>query len=71
MSRKYVVQHVGRIVCGSAIEEDEWKKLSEHKTESAAWKRITKETEHLQWGWWDDHYRVLMIENGKMTRIYK
>ena len=56
---KYTVQHVGYPVAGRPIRPDEWATLSTHKTESAAWKRIEKETAHLQYGQWDDHYRVL------------
>jgi hypothetical protein len=54
----YTVQHVGYPVAGRPIRPDEWATLSTHKTESAAWKRVTRETSHLQSGQWDDHYRV-------------
>lgn len=65
---KYIVQHTGYPVGARAIRPDEWVKLSEHKTESAAWKRIEKETAHLDYGQWDDHYRVIAPDGSVCSR---
>lgn len=59
MSKKFTVMHTGYPVAGRGIEDHEWKKLSEHDTESAAWKRVGREREHLDYGTWDDHYKVI------------
>ena len=56
---KYTVMHVGYPVAGRPIREEEWKVFSTHKTESAAWKKVHGEREHLGPYQWDDHYRVI------------
>lgn len=55
----YTVQHIGHPIAGRPIQPDNWKTYSTHLTESAAWKRIAKATAHLDYGSWDDHYRVI------------
>ena len=62
--KKYTVQHVGYPVAGRPIRPDEWATYSTHETESAAWKSVTRATSHLDYGQWDDHYRVL-DQDGK------
>ena len=58
MSKKYTVQHLGYPTT-KVIQEDEWKDYSKHASEKAAWRAITKATQHLDHGSWNDHYRVL------------
>lgn len=53
----YTVQHVGYPTTN--VTPEMWKTYSTHATESAAWKRIQKATAHLDYGQWDDHYRVI------------
>lgn len=64
---KYTVQHIGYPTT-SAISESAWKTYSTHETESAAWKAIDKATAHLQYGQWDDHYRVIAPDGSKCNR---
>lgn len=57
-TKVYTVQHLGYPTT-EAIRPEQWKTYSTHKTESAAWKRIKKARAHLEYGSWDDHYRVI------------
>jgi len=59
MKTAYTLMHVGYPVAGRPIREDEWKFLSVHASESAAWKRYEKHTAHLDGNSWDDHYKVI------------
>jgi hypothetical protein len=63
-TKKYTVQHIG-YPTSSIIPESAWKTYSTHATESAAWKSINKATAHLDYGSWDDHYRVI-APNGEI-----
>jgi hypothetical protein len=56
---KYTVMHTGYPVAGRAIQPEEWKIYSVHKTKSAAWKKVVKAISHLGPGEWDDHYKVI------------
>lgn len=66
--QKYTVQHTGYPVAGRPIDESEWETLSTHETESAAHKRVSKATEHLDYGQWDDHYRVIGPDGQRLSR---
>lgn len=59
MAKKYILQHVGYPVAGRAIRKDEWKTHSLHTTENAAFLEMAAATSHLDYGQWDDHYRVI------------
>lgn len=66
--KKYTVQHVGYPVAGRAIRPDEWTTYSTHQSESAAWKSVTRATAHLDYGQWDDHYRVIAPDGTTCAR---
>jgi hypothetical protein len=60
----YKLMHVGYPVSGRAIRTDEWKVLSVHASEGAAWKKFEKCTAHLGTSW-DDHYILLGPDGEK------
>lgn len=68
MSGKYTVQHVGYPVAGRPIRDDEWKNYSKHASLKAAYRAIDKATSHLDYGSWDDHYRVIAPDGSHPDR---
>ena len=62
---KYTVMHTGKPFAGY-IPAGAWHKLSDHKTLSAAVKRIKREWSHLPPNTWDDHYKIL---DGEGKRV--
>jgi len=67
---KYILQHLGYPTT-SRIEDHQWKKLSVHTTASAAYKAMDKRNSHLEYGQWDDHYRVIDSAGNLCQREYK
>lgn len=69
MSYQFVLQHTGRPF-SAPIPEEAWKDLSKHTSLSAARKAHRKaldaRDERCGPGAWDDHYRVLPLQNVKM-----
>ena len=57
--KKYKLQRVGYPVAGRNITSDEWKDYSNHSSLWAAIRKMDKCQEHLDYGSWDDHYRVI------------
>lgn len=55
----YTLQHTGYPVAGRPINNDEWKNYSKHASLRAAIRKMDKCTAHLQYGQWDDQYRIL------------
>lgn len=66
----FILQHLGYPTT-KRIENEEWKKLSQHKTISAAYKAMDKRNKHLEPGQWDDHYRVVDKSGEVCQREYK
>lgn len=65
---KWTVQHIGHPT-SNAIREDEWYEYSTHTSRDAAHKAIEKARAHLEYGQWDDHYRVVS-PNGSIDDHY-
>ena len=59
MTGKYVIQHVGYPIVGRLIRADEWHNLSTHVSLWEAMRAIKHNRSHLDYGQWDDHYRII------------
>jgi hypothetical protein len=66
--KKYTVLHTGYPVAGRPIQPEEWKVYSTHSSEAAAWKAVDKAKSHLEYGQWDDHYRVVSPDGQECDR---
>lgn len=69
--KKYTIQHVGYPIAGRCVAPEEWKEYSKHNTLTVAIKRIYKATAHLQYGQWDDHYRIIAPDGHVCTEYEK
>lgn len=56
------LQHIGKPM--THINNDLWHDLSYHASIQAARRAIKMHTAHLDYGSWDDHYRILDADNG-------
>ena len=65
----FTLQHTGYPVAGRPILDDEWKNYSKHASLWATIRKMDKCTNHLDYGQWDDHYRILGID-GKPVGYY-
>jgi len=66
---KYTIQNIGHPT-SSAIREGEWKNKSKHASLWAAMRTIRKYTAHLDYGQWDDHYRII-APDGHVVDIWE
>lgn len=66
---KYTVQNIG-YPTSNAIPADAWKTYSKHVSLWAAMRAITKYTAHLDYGSWDDHYRII-APDGHVVSIWE
>lgn len=64
MAKKWIVQHTGFPTSGP-IREDQWATYSTHTSEDAAYKAIKAARAHLDYGQWDDHYRVIAPDGSR------
>ena len=65
---QWTVQNVGHPK--TTVQESDWKDLSYHASMKAAFRKIDKCKAHLDYGQWDDHYRIL-DQDGNPIDMYK